>query len=336
MGKRILVLCLILLTLCVCAFAEDDEEVFFSVSEPMPQISLITPGVNECFSAENTLKVSLQGSNTASIRVVLTSPSGFQLTDSQEGDQFEYTFQLPERFYESLTLTAVGYSAPGCTGLATQLWHDIPSPKEEFIDQMIALAKKNSTQSRYKFAPAESDTDVGVCKNFVMRLFDTYAKGYRMAEFPEAKLFMPKNNTKKNCAPYDYGIEWAPAEASDGFPFEIVAEFRYDKELSKEENAQLAMEMMKQVKRGDFFQMVGNYGGGNGPHSLFFIKDYNPSNTMLHWTDSNMRGQRVNGVRWGYLQYDADATAGWFVNCINMKNRGATLSRLRDDLYKIK
>ena len=55
---------------------------------------------------------------------------------------------------------------------------------------------------------------------------------------------------------------------------------------------------------------------------------------MIHWTDSNMRGKRVNGVRWGYLKWDADGTAEWFINCINTPKRGATLYRLRDDLYK--
>jgi len=335
MRKRILILCLMLLCLCAAAFAqEDDEETFFSQAEPMPYISLTAPGEGQCFTVQGTLTVSVQGRDTASICVKLTSPSGYQISETQEGASFEHTFQLPERFCESLTLTAVGYSGKGCTGQATQLEQYILSPKEEFIEQMIALAKKNSTQSRYKFAPAESDTDIGVCKNFVMRLFDTFKAGYRMAEYPDTKLFMPKNNTKKNCAPYDYGIEWAPAEASDGCPFEIVAQFKYDKSLTKEENYEIAYAMMEQVQRGDFFQMVGNYGGGNGPHSLFFIKDYNPSTTMLHWTDSNMRGKRVDGVRWGYLQYDADATAKWFVDCFNMKNRGATLYRLRDDLYK--
>ena len=83
--------------------------------------------------------------------------------------------------------------------------------------------------------------------------------------------------------------------------------------------------------------MVANYGGGNGPHSMFMIKDYDPDTDMLHWTDSNMRVKRVNGVRWGYLQWDADATAEWFVECIfksSMKKRGCTLYRLRNDLIQ--
>lgn len=313
---------------------EDDEETLFAPSQPLPQITITSPAGNASYAAGGTLTVAANGRNTGSMQITLTSPSGLVFTHSQVGDRVEHTFQLPERFSESLTVSVVGYSQNDFSGEVAQSLLRVLSPKEELIESMIALAKKNSTQSRYKFAPAESDSDIGVCKNFVMRLFDTNKKGYRMAEFPDVPLFMPKNNTKANCAPYDYGIEWAPAEAEDGCPFEIVAQFKYDNDLSKEENAQIAYEMLQQVQRGDFFQMVGNYGGGNGPHSLFFIKDYNPSSTMLHWTDSNMRGKRVDGIRWGYLQYDADATAQWFVNCINMKKRGATLYRLRDDLYK--
>ncbi|MBQ8537599.1 MAG: hypothetical protein IJ461_09390 [Clostridia bacterium] len=326
---------LLLLFSCTsAALSQEDEEVLFAPAQPLPQITVTSPTGIESYAVGGTLRVAAQGRNTGSIQVTLTSPSGVVLSQSQQGDAFDYTFQLPERFSEPLTVAVVGYSEADGAGQAAQTLLQVLSPKEEFIERMIALAKMNSTQSRFTFARAESDTDIGVYKNFVMRLFDTYKADYRMAAFPELAMFMPKNNTKANCAPYDYGIEWAPAEASDGCPFEIVAQFKYDNDLTKEENAQIAYAMLEQVQRGDFFQMVGNYGGGNGPHSLFFIKDYNPSTTMLHWTDSNMRGKRIDGVRWGYLQYDADATAEWFVNCINTKKRGATLYRLRDDLYK--
>ena len=79
---------------------------------------------------------------------------------------------------------------------------------------------------------------------------------------------------------------------------------------------------------------MGYYGGGNGPHSMYIIRDYDPVTQMIHWTDSNMRGKRIDGVRWGYMQYDADADVDWWVEVFNRKKRGATLYRLRDDLYK--
>ena len=120
----------------------------------------------------------------------------------------------------------------------------------------------------------------------------------------------------------------------DGSPFEIAAQFKYDDDLSKEENAELARNLLGQVRKGDFLQIVGYYGGGNGPHSLYIIEDYDPVTQMLHWTDSNMRGTRIDGARWGYLQYDADADVDWWTEVFNRRKRGATLYRLRDDLYK--
>ena len=167
-----------------------------------------------------------------------------------------------------------------------------------------------------------------------MRLFDTFSKSYRMLAYPELVLHMPKNNSKKACAPYDYGIEWRVETAADGSPFEIAAQFKYDDALTEEENAELARNLLLQIRKGDFFQIVGYYGGGNGPHSMYIIRDCDPVTHIIHWTDSNMRGKRVNGARWGYMQYDADADIEWWVKVFNMKHRGATLYRLRDDLYK--
>ena len=39
-------------------------------------------------------------------------------------------------------------------------------------------------------------------------MFDTFKDAYAMKEYPDLPLHMPLNNSKKNCAPYDYGIEW--------------------------------------------------------------------------------------------------------------------------------
>ena len=310
-----------------------DEEVYLADLAIPPTIHLDSPVPGEGYGQGNTLLVSAKGTNLDKIEVTL-SWEGDALSEIQEGAIFEHTFQLP-KLTSGLTITVTG-TAPAKEGISpatSQVIREVPSPKEALIGRMLDLAFKNSKDSKYKFAPAEEDWDIGVCKNFVMRLFDTFSKDYAMAEYPDLVLHMPKNNSKAACAPYDYGIEWRPEGAADGSPFEIVAQFKYNNDLTKEENAQIARDMLHQVQKGDFFQMVGNYGGGNGPHSLLFMADYNPLNDMLHWTDSNMRGTRVNGVRWGYLQYDADATAEWFIQCINMKKRGATLYRLRDDLF---
>ncbi len=277
----------------------------------------------------------VEGTNTAYVELELRL-SDETLTYSQAGAECEHMFTFDTPQTEGAVLIARGYAdaEPTADTRATEIRREVLSPKAELIERMIALAYANSKDSRYKFAPAETDTDIGVCKNFVMRLFDTYSKEYRMLAYPELPLHMPKNNSKKACAPYDYGIEWRPETAADGSPFEIAAQFKYDDSLTKEENAELARNLLVQIRKGDFFQIVGYYGGGNGPHSMYVIADYDPVSGMIRWTDSNMRGKRVDGARWGYMQFDADAEVDWWIDVFNMKKRGATLYRLRDDLYK--
>ena len=310
-----------------------DEEVFYADFPKPVSVQITTPLPGESYLAGSTLKVTASGRNVERIEVTLTW-EGDSISQTQQGKEFDYTFSLPV-LTTGLTITARGVAQQeGKSPAYAEAVLNVASPKQELIGKMIKLAYANSKDPKYKFAPAEEDYDIGVCKNFVMRLFDTYAKEYAMLAYPDLPLHMPKNNSKAACSPYDYGIEWRPETAADGTPFEIVAQFKYNNDLSKEDNAKIAFDMLKQVQKGDFFQMVGYYGGGNGPHSLFFIADYDPLTDMLHWTDSNMKGKRIDGVRWGYMQYDADATAQWFIECINTKKRGATLYRLRDDLIR--
>lgn len=331
--KRLL---LFVLLLCVplCALAtEDTQEV--SLMDTPPRVFLLAPEAGASWESDGQLTVKADGSNVACF--VLTLRAGEEtLTHTATGDAVEHTFNLSAPPTTSGTLTVRGYAAdePSDTAAYAELTHIIPSPKEELIEKMIALAYANSKDKRYQFAPAQEDWDIGVCKNFVMRLFDTYSAAYRMRAYPDLALHMPKNNSKAACAPYDYGIEWRPEAAADGSPFEIAAQFKYDSALSKEENAEAARNLLVQIRKGDFFQIVGYYGGGNGPHSMYIIRDYDPVTRMIHWTDSNMRGKRIDGVRWGYMQYDADADVDWWVEVFNRPKRGATLYRLRDDLFK--
>ena len=322
--------------------AAEDEEVYYSDIPVKPMVTIQSPKPGDAVGKGSTLVVKALGQNTEKMEAIVSweeegeaGSISKSLSYEAEGTELETSFQLPQVTC-AVTLIVRGFSSSSSPGgpMEAEREIQIPSPKEELINKMIALAYLNSKDSRYKFAPAQEDYDIGVCKNFVMRLFDTYSKDYRMLAYPDLEMHMPKNNKKVDCAPYDYGIEWKPETAAEGSPFEIVAQFKYNNDLTKEENALIARDMLEQVQRGDFFQMVGNYGGGNGPHSLLFIADYSPDGDTLRWTDSNMRGTRVNGVRWGYLQYDKDATAEWFINCINMKKRGATLYRLRDDLIR--
>lgn len=335
--KPLLLAVLSLLLAFSPSLCKAEDELYLSDIPLVPTVLIDLPLSRQTYEKGSSLKVSARGVNVSRMEAVLTYVDAFgasqQLIATHDGDEIEHTFLLDKMSSPStLLVTGTTVDKNGNT-VSGSLSRRVLSPKEQLIDRMIALAQKNSKEKKYKFAPAESDSDIGVCKNFVMRLFDTFSTDYRMREYPDLKLHMPKNNSKINCAPYDYGIEWRPETAVDGSPFEIVYQFKYDNDLTKEENAALARDMMHMVQKGDFFQMVGYYGGGNGPHSLFFIADYDPADDMLHWTDSNMRGTRIDGIRWGYMQFDADATAEWYVNVFNMKKRGATLYRLRDDLY---
>ncbi|MDD3213421.1 MAG: hypothetical protein PHY64_07095 [Eubacteriales bacterium] len=308
-----------------------DDDV--SLESASPYVYIVSPSGSESYSSANSLTVQVEGGNIALIDIRL-SLADQTMEYEGEGDSISHTFTFDQPQTQSATLFVRGYTDVSKTSAYAEQTVKVLSPKEELIDRMIALAAANSQDSRYQFAPAETDTDIGVCKNFVMRLFDTYSAGYRMLAYQELALHMPKNNSKKDCAPYDYGIEWRPETAEDGSPFEIAAQFKYNDALTEEENADLARNLLVQIQKGDFLQIVGYYGGGNGPHSLFVIRDYDPVTQMIHWTDSNMRGKRIDGVRWGYLQFDADADVEWWVNVFNRKKRGATLYRLRDDLYR--
>ena len=160
-------------------------------------------------------------------------------------DAVEYAFSLDAPQTQGATLIVRGYAE---TSKAPEVSYaeqtvQVLSPKAELIEKMIALAYANSKDSRYMFAPAETDYDIGVCKNFVMRLFDTFSAGYRMLAYPDLALHMPKNNSKKACAPYDYGIEWKPETAAEGSPFEIAAQFKYDDSLTEEEAPYLPVSM---------------------------------------------------------------------------------------------
>ena len=319
---------------CPTALATGDtEETTLDDGAHTPSVYVISPTGSDSYESGNQLSVKVEGANVERITLELQLADqtlSYESTDAQ----VNYTFQLDQPQTQGALLVVRGYADAATEAVYAEQRVPVLSPKAELIGRMIALAYANSRDSRYMFAPAETDYDIGVCKNFVMRLFDTFSKEYRMLAYPELALHMPKNNSKKACAPYDYGIEWKPETAEEGSPFEIAAQFKYNDSLSEEENKALARKLIEQIQKGDFFQIVGYYGGGNGPHSMYIIRDYDPATGMVHWTDSNMRGTRVNGARWGYLQYNADADIGWWVNVFCMKKRGATLYRLRDDLYK--
>ena len=204
--------------------------------------------------------------------------------------------------------------------------------REAFIDDIIALGKELYDKADGKLQRAHYKGDIYVCKNFTVHLFRQTRSRYRMAEFPDRELKIPNNLPEKQCRPYAYGYCWEDISAADGNPFEIAAQFLYDKSLSKAENAELAREFMKQTRKGDYFQMTGDYSGGKGAHSAIFMSDYDPETDTVRSLESNRSGKRINGLRYGKVMYDCELSIDEWVGFFCRKKCGATLYRLRDDI----
>ena len=241
---------------------------------------------------------------------------------------------LPQAQAESLTLQEMqsAVAAEALTG-ETQSAEAATSPaREAFIDAILATAKARFDEADGRRMRAHKSGDIYVCKNFTVHLFRENRDGYRMAAYPDVPLVIPNNLPKAKSAPYAYGVRWEDIPAEQGNPFEIAAAFRYDSAMSKAENRASARAFLQQVLRGDYFQMSADYYYGVGAHSLVFIADYDPQSDSVHWTDSNMKGETREGIRYGYVQYDAVQKIDWFVDAICHPKRGATLYRLRSDI----
>ena len=204
--------------------------------------------------------------------------------------------------------------------------------REAFIDDIIALGEKLYIQADGKLQRAHYKGDIYVCKNFTVYLFRQTRDKYRMAEYPDTELKIPDNLPADKCKPYYYGYCWKDVPAEDENPFVIAAQFLYDTKLSKEENREKALEFMRQVRRGDFFQMTAEYSHGNGAHSAIMIADYDPDTDTVRWMDSNMVGKKINGERYGKVQFDESESIEWWADAFCKKKRGATIYRLRNDI----
>lgn len=208
--------------------------------------------------------------------------------------------------------------------------------REDFINRIIDLGHQLFDKAGGRPQRAHYSGDIYVCKNFTVYLFRQNRDDFRMAEYPDTKLVIPNNMPAKKCKPYSYGLMWEEILAEEGNPFYAAAEFRYDTTLSKEENMENALDFMQQVQRGDYFQMSAKYYYGVGAHSAIMISDYDPETDTVHWMDSNMRGTKKNGERYGYVQFDEEQTIQWWAEAFCQKTRGATLYRLRDDIVYAK
>ena len=221
--------------------------------------------------------------------------------------------------------------------MLTLLMGALPARAQEdartaLIDGIIALAQETYQAAGGRPKRAHYAGDIYICKNFTVYLFEHNADQYRMAAYPDTPLAVPANLPKADCAPYVYGVAWKDIPAQEGNPFEAAASFRYDTTLSREENIELARAFLQKAQRGDYFQMAANYYYGVGAHSMIFTQDYDPETNMVTWTDSNMKGEKINGERYAYVQFDAQKDIDWFVDAFCRKGYGATIYRLREDI----
>lgn len=203
--------------------------------------------------------------------------------------------------------------------------------REDLINRIIALGEELYLKANGKSQRAHYKEDIYVCKNFTVYLFNQNRDDFCIAEYPDVKMRVPNNLPSDKCKPYYYGFYWEDLDAEDGNPFYEAASFRYDTSLTKEENMELAMEFMRQVQRGDYFQMSAKYEYGIGAHSAIMM-GYDAEKDEIHWLDSNMRGGKKSGIRYGLVQYDEVRSVEWWASTFCVKGRGATLFRLRDDI----
>ena len=240
--------------------------------------------------------------------------------------------EAQEEIEEDVLLEEDGSEVPDTAETEEPEEAAVPGPREDFIDDIIALGQKLYKKANGKAQRAQYKSDIYICKNFTVYLFRQARSKYRMAEYPDVSLVIPDNLPSNQCKPYAYGILWKEIPASEGNPFYIAAEFRYDTTLSKDENMELALAFMREVRRGDFFQMSADYEYGNGAHSAIMIADYDPATDTVRWMDSNMRGGKRNGIRYGLVQFDEEKEISWWAEAFCKKKRGATLYRLRNDI----
>lgn len=206
------------------------------------------------------------------------------------------------------------------------------SARDAFIDGIIETGRQLYVKANGKLQRAQYAGDIYVCKNFTVHVFRENCARFRMAEYPGVALKIPNNLPKEKCKPHSYGYCWEEVTAAEGNPFYIAAQFLYDASLSKQENMEKALEFMRQVRRGDYFQMSAEYYYGVGAHSAIMIADYDPETDTVHWMDSNMAGEKRDGVRYGKVQFDAVKEISWWAEAFCKKTRGATIYRLRDDI----
>ena len=128
--------------------------------------------------------------------------------------------EIPEEIPEEI---------PGETAAADPAQTQVNEAREDFINRIIALGKDLYEKADGKRKRAHYASDIYVCKNFTVYLFRQNREDFRMAEYPDTSLVIPNNLPAKQCKPYAYGFLWEDISAEKGNPFEVGAQFIYDR-----------------------------------------------------------------------------------------------------------
>ncbi|MFR5796257.1 MAG: hypothetical protein ACLUI3_12405 [Christensenellales bacterium] len=231
---------------------------------------------------------------------------------------------------ESLTLDEMNAAEDATPLSAAEAAQPVESAARAVLSTESSRWPKRFTRGQ-RPAPARAiQRRYHVCKNYTVHLFRETCGDFRMAEYPDVPLVIPNNQKKADCA-LRLRRGMAGRARQRGQPV-LRGSVALRRRVSKAENRENAREFLKQVQRGDYFQMAADYYYGVGAHSMLFIADYDPETDSVHWADSNMKGKSVNGVRYAYVQYDAVKPIDWFVDAFCRKKYGATIYRLRDDI----
>ena len=306
----------------LAALGETDDA--FEPMQPKPRVRLIAPTASDGADAGRLLRVEAEGTNVSRLELSLSWPEG-TIVLRAEGGRMEQTALLPAT-HERVTATLTGYGTDGQTAWVSV---QLRTPRETLIDDMLGRAQAIAQDANARFMPADDADDPGTCKNFLRGLLEAFADGYALADAPDARLVMPLNADAEDCSPWRYGVQWAQAADS---PYAEVGRFRSDPEQAREENARQAAELLRMAQRGDVLQLACNYVDGNGPHAILLTQDCDGE--ALVFADSNRKGTRVGGARYGWAQYGARWTVEFLADALAASGCGATLYRLREDITR--
>ncbi|NLB90981.1 MAG: efflux RND transporter periplasmic adaptor subunit, partial [Clostridiales bacterium] len=165
---KFLFLLLLTMTLLCTSFSVTAEDIDWDDAPFAPVVHILSPAVGEGYGEGSTLAVSVSGQNIVSLEIIIDWQQD-HITQIVEADQFEAVFQLPQ-LTTGLTITVKGYGGIDAYGypMVDEKTREVPSPKQALIHQMFRLAYQNSKDKNYRFAPAQEDHHIGLCKNFVM------------------------------------------------------------------------------------------------------------------------------------------------------------------------